>query len=92
MGASLISTTIRARNINDAWKQVYERAQEYSGHQEGYSGDFNTCTFEKDVTHMLMTKSQEDLDDHITDNCDKREAWGYNNQFPIKIKLNLKLM
>lgn len=90
MGASLISTTIRARNIKEAWKQVYERAEEYSGHQEGYSGDFNTCEFRKDVTNLLKTKSQGELDDYITDNCDKREAWGYCLEEPVSNKNKVK--
>lgn len=90
MGASLISTTVRARNINEAWKQVYEEAKDHSGHQQGYSGDFNTCDFVKDVTHMLMTKSQGNLDDYITDNCDKRDAWGYCLEQPVSNKNKVK--
>ena len=83
MGASLISTTVRARNIKEAWEQVYERAEEYSGHQEGYSGDFNTCSFDRDVTSMTKAKSFREIDEYITDECDKRSAWGYCMEEPV---------
>ena len=89
MGASLIERTIKARNINEAWKQVYKDAQDYSGHQEGYSGDFNTCKFSKDVTNLVMTKGSK-LDDYIIDNCDKREAWGYCLSQPVANKNKIK--
>lgn len=83
MGACLITKTVKARNIKEAWDKVYEEAEDYSGHQEGYSGDFNVCSFAKDVTHLLKSKSQSDLDDYITDNCDKGDAWGYCLQEPV---------
>jgi len=83
MGAELIERTIRARNIQEAWKQVYDEAEDYSGHQEGYSGDFNTCSFDRDVTSMTKTKSFRDLDEYITDECDKRSAWGYCMEEPV---------
>ena len=89
MGASLTERTVKARNINEAWKQVYEEAQEYSGHQEGYSGDFNTCEFSKDVTNLVMTKGSK-LDEYISDNCDKREAWGYCLSQPVANKNKIK--
>jgi len=90
MGASLIQTKVRARNINEAWQKVYEQAEEYSGHQEGYSGDFNTCSFSKDVTSMLNKKSQKEIDDYIEDNCDKREAWGYCIEQPVSNQNKVK--
>ena len=90
MGANLISTTVRARNIQEAWEYVYEQAEEYSGHQEGYSGDFNTCSFTKDVTGMLSTKTKKEVDDFIEDNCDKREAWGYCMEQPVSNKNKVK--
>jgi hypothetical protein len=82
MGCSLVRTTVKARNINEAWKQVYDNAQEYSGHQEGYSGDFNCCDFAKDVTSMLKSKTPAQVDDYIEDNCDKGDAWGYCTKEP----------
>jgi hypothetical protein len=90
MGASLIETRVRARNIQEAWQYVYEQAEEYSGHQEGYSGDFNTCSFRKDVTSMLSTKTPKEVDAYIEDNCDKREAWGYCVEKPVENKNKVK--
>lgn len=83
MGAELIERTVRARNIKEAWKIVYEEAEDYSGHKEGYSGDFNTCDFAKDVTSMTKTKSFRDIDEYIADNCNKRDAWGYCIEEPV---------
>ena len=83
MGSQLITRKVKARSINEAWKIVYEDAQHYSGHQEGYSGDFNTCEFAKDVTSMLETKGERALDDYITENCNKRDAWGYCIEPPV---------
>lgn len=83
MGAELIERTIRARNIQEAWKQVYDEAKDYSGHQEGYSGDFNTCSFDRDVTSMTKTKSFREIDEYIIDECDKRSAWGYCMEEPV---------
>lgn len=90
MGAELISTTVRARNIKEAWQQVYEEAQQYSGHREGYSGDFNTCDFAKDVTSMTKTKSFREIDQYIEDNCNKRDAWGYCVEEPILNKNRIR--
>jgi hypothetical protein len=90
MGANLIERTVRARSIKEAWQRVYDEAEDYSGHQEGYSGDFNTCSFAKDVTSMLKTKSIKDLDEYIADNCDKRDAWGYCLQEPVTNKNKVK--
>lgn len=83
MGSQLITRRVKARSINEAWKIIYEEAQDYSGHQEGYSGDFNTCQFAKDVTSMLKTKGERALDDYITENCNKRDAWGYCIEQPV---------
>jgi hypothetical protein len=90
MGSNLISTTVRARNIQEAWGYVYEQAIEYSGNQDGYSGDFNTCSFTKDVTGMLSTKTKKEVDDLIEDTCDKREAWGYCIEQPVSNKNKVK--
>lgn len=90
MGATLRMTQVWARSMKEAWQKAYEEAEEYSGHQEGYSGDFNTCTFHKDVTSMLKTKSAHELDDYIADNADKRDAWGYCLQQPVLNKNKVK--
>ena len=90
MGAELIERTVRARNIKEAWEKVYEEAQQYSGDQDGYSGDFNTCDFAKDVTSMTKTKSFREIDQYIEDNCNKRDAWGYCIEEPVSNKNKVK--
>lgn len=90
MGAELIERTVRARNIKEAWDIIYEEAQHYSGHHEGYSGDFNTCDFAKDVTSMKKSKSLREIDEYIADNCNKREAWGYCVEEPILNKNRIR--
>lgn len=90
MGASLIERTVRARNIQEAWQKVYQDAEDYSGHQGGYSGDFNTCEFTKDVTPMLKKHSIRSLDEYITENASKREAWGYCIEPAISNKSKVK--
>lgn len=77
MGAQSAEATIKAKNIKDAWKKAYEIAEDYSGHQEGYSGDLNTCDFTKDLTSKLKEMGEKKLQQYMYDNCPKREAWGY---------------
>lgn len=44
MGACEFWTTQLVKgNSNDAYDQAYEEARDYNGHQEGYSGDIQTC-------------------------------------------------
>lgn len=90
MGAELISRTVRAKNIQDAWNKIVEDANDYSGHQEGYSGDFNSCTFEKDVTSKLKEMSQEKLDDYIEEQIYRGYAWGYCIKEPVENKNKVK--
>lgn len=90
MGAELITTSVRSRNIKDAWNNVYEQASEYSGNQDGYSGDFNTCQFTKDVTSFLKSMTTKQLDEYIEEHCPKREAWGYCIVDPVQNKNKVK--
>ena len=90
MGAALISTQQRGTSIGNAFDKVRENAEEYSGHQEGYSGDFNVTHFGRDVTHMLKTMKTADLDDYITEYCPKGEAWGYCIEKPVENKNKVK--
>jgi len=90
MGAELITTSVRSKNIKDAWANVYEQASEYSGHQDGYSGDFNTCQFTKDMTSFLKSMTTKQLDLYIAEHCPKREAWGYCIADPVQNKNKVK--
>jgi hypothetical protein len=90
MGAELIERTVRARSIKEAWDIVYRDAEEYSGHQEGYSGDFNTCQFTKDMTSFLKSMKTKQLDEYIEEHCPKREVWGYCIVDPVQNKNKVK--
>ena len=83
MGATNATATIRANNINTAWNEAVEDANEYSGHQEGYSGDLNTCDFTKDLTYKLSSMSEEKLVEYMYENCPKWEAWGFCSKKPV---------
>lgn len=90
MGAQSASATIKARNITEAWEMAYERAVDRSGHQDGYSGDLNTCDFTKDLTSKLNTMSEKELIDYIYENCPKWEAWGFCSKAPKENKNKVK--
>lgn len=90
MGAQIVEGSSRAKTINKAWNNLYEQAEEYSGHQEGYSGDFNTCQFTKDVSEKLNTMSIRQLNAYIEDNVPKREAWGYCIKKPVSNQNKVK--
>tara|TARA_R110000868_G_scaffold5681_3_gene33590 strand:+ start:1047 stop:1595 length:549 start_codon:yes stop_codon:yes gene_type:complete len=90
MGATEANATIKASNINEAWEQAVENANEYSGHQEGYSGDLNTCDFTRDLTSKLKSMSETELKIYIYEKCPKWEAWGYCRKKPILNKNKIK--
>jgi len=77
MGAEVVHRQARGNNINEAFQNAYQEAEDYSGHQEGYNGDLNSCSFTRDVTPMLKTMSIRQLENYIEENCPRREAWGY---------------
>jgi hypothetical protein len=90
MGAELIYRIARGRNMQEAFKGTCEDDNDYYGHQEGYSGGIHTCDLTKDVTSLLKTKGQSALNDYISDNCNKREAWGYCIEEPVLNKNKVK--
>ncbi len=53
MGAELVHRQAKGKDIQEAFSNAYDEALNYSGHQEGYSGDLNSCSFTQDVTPML---------------------------------------
>ena len=83
MGAELVSVIEQGKCINKAFAKIVKRAEEYSGHQEGYSGDFNSTHFGKDVTSKLKVMTKAELDIYIEDNCPTGETWGYCIKEPI---------
>ena len=90
MGAELIYRSARGRNIQEAFKKACNDDEDYFGHQEGYSGGINTCDLAKDVTSMLKTKTQSQLEDYIADNAGKREAYGFCVEQPVLNKNKVK--
>lgn len=92
MGTSLIQRTVRAKSIQDAWQIVYEEAAEQSGHQDGYSGDFNSCSFSNDVTSYYNKEKQDRAKvlNYIEENISRREAWGYCIETPVENKSKVK--
>ena len=85
MGACSIVVSATGKNMRDAFKNAVEEANEYYGHQEGYSGAINTCELVKDVTSKRPTMHPDDLERWIIDNTGKREVMGYCARQP---KLN----
>mgnify|MGYP003641566268 CR=1 FL=1 len=83
MGATNATATISANNIRTAWNEAVEEANEYSGHQEGYSGDLNTCDFTKDLTYKLGSMTKKKLIDYMYEKCPKWEAWGFCSDKPV---------
>jgi len=77
MGAVIVQEKISAANIQWAFKKACGYAEEEYGHQQGYSGEINSCEFVKDVTHLLKTMKPNQLIDYIEKNVSKREAWGF---------------
>lgn len=90
MGANSVSITVKGYDIKSAFDGVYQRALENSGHQEGYSGDFNSTHFTKDVTSLIKTIGINKIDDYIHENCPKWETWGYCLKEPVTNKNKIK--
>lgn len=90
MGSELVYRKAHGRNMQEAFKSACEEDNDYYGHQEGYSGGIHTCDLHKDVTPLLKTKKMSALNDYISDNCDKREVWGYCIKEPVLNKNKVK--
>jgi len=77
MGAVTVREKISGNNIQDAFRKAYENAEDEYGHQQGYSGEINSCEFTKDVTYMLKNMTPQKLIEYIENNVPKRQAWGF---------------
>ena len=86
MGASNYTNYARAKNMNEAYKQCVENADDEYGHQEGYSGEINCSHGFIDKTNAWKA-SKLKLEDYINRNCDGGgkgdEAWGICYKEPV---------
>ena len=86
MGASNYTNYARAKNMNEAYKQCVENADDEYGHQEGYSGEINCSNGFTDKTSSWKA-SKLKLEDYINRNCDgngkREEAWGICYKEPV---------
>lgn len=82
MGACSIVVRARGKNMKEAFRNAVEEANDYYGHQEGYSGAINTCHLIKDVSSKRPTMHPDELQRWIIDNTGKREVMGYCESAP----------
>ena len=86
MGASNYTNYARAKNMNEAYKQCVENADDEYGHQEGYSGEINCSNGFADKTNAWKA-SKLKLEDYINRNCDadgkRGNAWGICYKEPV---------
>ena len=83
MGACSIKVSARGRNIQEAFNNAQEEAQEEYG-SDSYNGQINNCQFMKDVTHKVGDFDEDDhLYEWIIGRANKREVYGYCTQDPI---------
>lgn len=90
MGAHSISVTAQGKDINDAFRNAVAEANDYYGHQEGYSGAINTCELRRDVTSKRPTMTQDELEEWILEQTSKREVFGYCINQPKKNENKIK--
>jgi hypothetical protein len=83
MGASIIYEKQKGYSMSEAWKKLEKEARERSGHEDGYSGDFNSCNLTQDVTSMLKSMGEKKLVEYMKKNCPKRDAWGFCIKEPV---------
>ena len=86
MGASNYTSYGRGKNMNEAYKQCVENADDEYGHQEGYSGEINCSNGFTDKTNAWKA-SKLKLEDYINRNCDadgkRGDAWGICYKEPV---------
>ena len=86
MGASNYTNYARAKNMNEAYKQCVENANDEYGHQEGYSGEINCSSGFEDKTNAWKA-SKLKLEDYINRNWDADgkggDAWGICYKQPV---------
>jgi hypothetical protein len=83
MGTQAAYGFAKAKNIKEAWKQVYENAIDEYGHQQGHSGQLNGCRLIGDRTATFKNMTGDQIEDWVWKNLSSGEAVGYCNKEPI---------
>lgn len=84
MGAQSIVVSAHGKNMRDAFNNAVEEANDYYGHQEGYSGAINNCELTSDWTNKRSNYPEDDhFHEAILDYTNKRDVIGYCTQDPL---------
>ena len=79
MGAQMFRTSGQGKTVQEAYRDARDEAAFENGHQEGYSGDIQTCSGYKEV-QLKEGDTVDDVEESICDNDSyngKRfEKWG----------------
>jgi hypothetical protein len=59
MGSQSFTTYSRGKNVRDAYNRAVEQAEAEYGHQDGYSGQINSCAGYSDITREFKNLMQE---------------------------------
>jgi len=78
MGANNIHVIQKGDNMMQAFRTAKEEAAEEYGHQQGYSGEINSCTFGADKTAKYKELGEEAFEEWALDNMDKGEVAAYD--------------
>ena len=93
MGANWFRTYSMGKDIKEAYNNAVNDANEYHGHQEGYSGEINSSAGFRDVTKDYKS-SKLSLEDYMSRECDKMTkhdgAHGICVQEPVLNKNKIK--
>ena len=76
MGANWFQTQSKGKTVQDAYNSAVERADDEYGHQEGYSGQINSCAGYRDVTKEWKNskKSMSQYMDEAMDKLSKHQG------------------
>ena len=76
MGANWFQTQSKGKTVQDAYNLAVDRADDEYGHQEGYSGQINSCAGYRDVTKEWKNskKSMSQYMDEAMDKLSKHQG------------------
>ncbi len=77
MGATNIYVIQKGSSMRDAFNLATEEANDEYGHQQGQSGQINSCELSGDKTAKYKELGEEDFEEWAEDNTDKREVVGF---------------
>jgi len=60
MGSTVKTATYSGKDVHEAWRNLQEELNEEYGHQQGYSGELNSCTLEKRLSDAAFENLDED--------------------------------